>query len=171
MNDSTSPHSFRLRTTSAEQTEALGAALGALLPSGTTMALSGPLGAGKTCFVRGVATGLGIDPNQVCSPSFVYLAEYEGGRLHLVHADLYRLGDLPEDRASGVFEAIGLTEATESEALTVVEWWDNYRGLEPQRLVNVEFSVDSVEDRTIRLNLVGEGLETCAEFLKSSAGT
>jgi len=160
---------FKLATSGAEQTETLAADLAATLPENTTVGLDGPLGAGKTCFVRGLARGLGLDPQQVCSPSFLYMVEYQGGRCRLVHADLYRLGEGPSDRAESVCESIGLPEAVESDAVTVVEWWRHYRGPPPQRLVNVEFSLDSVEDRTIRLNLVGGGLEACSRLLRAHA--
>jgi len=96
----------------------------------------------------------------------VYLVEYQGGQQRLVHADLYRLEDLPCDQTGRVFESIGLGEAIDSDAVTVVEWWRHYRGPQPQRLVNVEFSIDSIEDRTIRLDLVGGRLEACGEFLR-----
>src|SRR5207244_8574608 len=74
-----------------EETEALGEALGHAAQGGELIGLVGDLGAGKTCFVRGLARGLGIDPGRVHSPSFTTVTEYPGGRLPLTHVDVYRL--------------------------------------------------------------------------------
>ena len=72
------------------------------LKAGDVVLLSGDLGAGKTAFVRGLAAGLGIDPDEVSSPTFTLVHEYRGGRLTLYHADLYRLdGRRPTTRARG----------------------------------------------------------------------
>ena len=73
------------------------------LATGTVLLLSGDLGAGKTAFVRGLAEGLGIDPDEVTSPTFTLVHEYRGGRLPLIHVDLYRL-----DRAD--LDEIGLDQ-------------------------------------------------------------
>jgi len=72
-------------------TVAAGRFLAAKLTPGTTVLLYGDLGAGKTCFVRGLAEGLGIDPDEVSSPTFTIVQEYRGPRLTLQHVDLYRL--------------------------------------------------------------------------------
>ena len=83
------------------ETRAIAAALAPSLAPGAVVLLSGDLGAGKTAFVRGLAEGLGIDPDDVTSPTFTLVHEYRGGRLPLIHVDLYRL-----DRAE--LEDIGL---------------------------------------------------------------
>ncbi len=80
-----------LTTTSAEETEAVGERLGRALGGGELIGLVGDLGAGKTCFVRGLARGLGVEPERVHSPSFTMVTEYRGGRVPLTHVDLYRL--------------------------------------------------------------------------------
>src|SRR5439155_17540876 len=80
----------RVTHTPAE-TEALGEVLGRAARGGELIGLVGELGAGKTCFVRGLARGLGADPDRVHSPSFITVTEYAGGRLPLAHVDLYRL--------------------------------------------------------------------------------
>lgn len=148
---------------SEEQTEALGRALGATLPAGSVVAASGPLGAGKTVLARGLAAGLGIDPRDVVSPSFVYLVEYDEGRLPFVHADLYRLGDLPEHEAGGVYESIGLTAAITGGAVVFVEWWEHYAGPPPASIVRVELVPETGNTRRINLVFSGVALEAAEQ--------
>lgn len=148
-----------IRTTSEEETEALGALLAGSLPPGTTIALTGPLGAGKTVFARGVATGLGIDPREVTSPTFVYLVDYPEGRVPFAHADLYRFADLPAEARCEALDGIGLAAALASDAITLVEWWPCYEGPRPERLVSVELAVESGDVRSIHLNFSGPGLD------------
>jgi tRNA threonylcarbamoyladenosine biosynthesis protein TsaE len=104
-------------TRSQEDTERLAEALAARLRAGDVLLLSGPLGAGKTAFVRGLARGLGIDADEVSSPTFTLLHEYGGGRLRLFHADLYRLGH-------GDAADLGLEEAGVQDGVLAVEWPD-----------------------------------------------
>jgi tRNA threonylcarbamoyladenosine biosynthesis protein TsaE len=103
-------------TSSSEaDTRAIAAALAPSLSPGAIVVLSGDLGAGKTAFVRGLATGLGIDPDEVTSPTFTLVHEYRGGRLPLIHVDLYRL-----DRAE--LDEIGLDSDLAATGVTAVEW-------------------------------------------------
>ncbi len=92
------------------------------LNAGDVVLLSGGLGAGKTAFARGLASGLGIDPDAVSSPTFTIVHEYRGGRLTLYHADLYRL----ERTAT---EDIGLAELGVRDGVLAIEW--------PDRLMHV----------------------------------
>jgi len=135
-----------------EQTEQIGEELAAGLRGGTTIGLVGPLGAGKTCFVRGLARGLGIPPEEIASPTFVYLVEYAGPTT-LYHADLYRFADLAEESVEETLEGIGLLEAMGGNGVTAVEWWQFYRGPQPDHLVVVEFSIENVDDRAISLRV------------------
>jgi tRNA threonylcarbamoyladenosine biosynthesis protein TsaE len=85
------------------------------LSPGDVLLLSGNLGAGKTAFVRGLAAGLGVDPDEVSSPTFTIVHEYRGGRLPLYHADLYRL-----ERAAT--DDLGLEEL--GHGVLAIEWPD-----------------------------------------------
>ena len=111
-----------IRTASPEETRRAGRGLAALLAPGDLVLLSGPLGAGKTELVRGIAEGLGADPSEVASPTFALVHEYgpAGSPPFLVHADLYRL---PEgSRAASAAEDLGLVEARARGSVVVVEW-------------------------------------------------
>ena len=104
-------------TRSEEETEELARDLAPRLRAGDVLLLSGDLGAGKTAFVRGLATGLGIDPREVSSPTFTLIHEYAGGRLKLFHADLYRLERTAADD-------IGLEEMGVADGVLAIEWPD-----------------------------------------------
>ena len=100
-------------TRSDAETEAVGAELASRLGPGARVLLYGELGAGKTAFVRGLAAGLGIDPDEVSSPTFTLVQEYQG-RLPLIHVDLYRL-------ASGEVDDLGL-DALAADGVLAIEW-------------------------------------------------
>jgi len=94
--------------------------LAELLAPGDLLVLEGDLGAGKTFLVRGIARALGIHPRTpVTSPTFTLINEHSG-RIPLVHADLYRLGDADEIIELGLFDRIG------ADALVIVEWGDRF---------------------------------------------
>ena len=99
---------------SEHETYALGQRLAGTLAPGTFVLLHGDLGAGKTAFVRGIAAGLGADPAEVSSPTFVLIQHYTG-RLPLTHVDLYRL-----DRGPAV-DDLGLEELA-SGGVVAIEW-------------------------------------------------
>jgi tRNA threonylcarbamoyladenosine biosynthesis protein TsaE len=131
-----------------EETRALGARLAAALGGGSRIGLSGELGAGKTCLVRGIAEGLGIRPEQVRSPSFTILAVYEGGRLPLYHVDLFRLGD-----SRGRAEE--LREYLYGDGLCAVEWFER---LDEPLEDHLEITLTFVGAETRRLVAVGHGV-------------
>jgi len=106
-----------LRTESEEETHALGVRLGLVLLGGERIGLSGELGAGKTCLVRGIAEGLGVPGDPVRSPSFTLMAIYEGGRRPLYHLDLFRL--LP-----GALDRLALREYLYGDGIAVIEWFE-----------------------------------------------
>jgi len=107
----------------AEETFRLGKRIGEQLIGGEILLLSGPLGAGKTILVKGIAAGLEIDPEEVTSPSFT-LVNPHLGRLPLLHLDLYRL-----DEGVSAAHAVDLDELlSDQNAVLVIEWADRLRG-------------------------------------------
>jgi tRNA threonylcarbamoyladenosine biosynthesis protein TsaE len=106
-------HSERI-TTSARQTRSLAARFVHSLPADAIVFLEGPLGAGKTVFVKGMASGLGLETRKVHSPSFLLMHDYGG----LIHVDCYRLQTA---RMSDLREA-GILEALEGPGIKAVEW-------------------------------------------------
>lgn len=111
-------------TTSDAETQLLGEEVGRLLEPGTFVLLYGDLGAGKTAFVRGLARGLGVDPDEVSSPTFTLVQRY-AGRLVLQHVDLYRIERLLE------VEELGLDELAREGAVVAIEWADRLAGTTP----------------------------------------
>jgi tRNA threonylcarbamoyladenosine biosynthesis protein TsaE len=105
-------------TRSEVETAAAGRELGRTLRAGDVVLLTGPLGAGKTAFVRGLAEGLGCDPAAVTSPTFTLVQEY-AGPIILQHVDLYRL--TPDE-----VDELALDELLE-DAVMAVEWPDRWR--------------------------------------------
>lgn len=124
-------------THSEEETQAVARELAATLTAGNVVLLSGNLGAGKTAFVRGLAAGLGIDPDEVSSPTFTLVHEYRGGRLTLYHADLYRL-----DRAAT--GDLGLEELGVTDGVLAIEWPDRLTHALPGAIaVEIEITGDT----------------------------
>ena len=124
-------------THSEEETATLARELASQLKAGDVILLSGTLGAGKTAFVRGLAAGLGIDPEEVSSPTFTLVHEYRGGRLTLYHADLYRL----EKAAT---EELGLEEMSVADSVLAIEWPDRLtHALAGARAIDIEIVDES----------------------------
>jgi tRNA threonylcarbamoyladenosine biosynthesis protein TsaE len=132
-----------LITRSEEETVAAGRALSPRLDAGATVLLTGDLGAGKTAFVRGLASGLGIEPGEVSSPTFTLIQEYRGGRLPLMHVDLYRLSDSRE------IEELGLDELG-VDAVMAIEWAERLSAPPPNA---VRVSIEHAGDLERRLTI------------------
>src|SRR6185436_18643887 len=100
-----------ISTASEAETTTVGRQLASRLRAGAVVLLFGDLGAGKTAFVRGLAEGCGVAPEEVSSPTFTLIQEYRGRRLTLLHADLYRLNNAQE------IDELGLDELGEGGVL------------------------------------------------------
>ena len=135
------------RTRSVAETEALGALLGKALRPADVVALVGPLGAGKTAFVRGIGRGAG-SPDRVASPAYTLMAEY-AGRLPLYHFDAYFAAK--EER----FLASGGLEYFHGEGASLVEWADRVEPCLPADRLVVSFEVLGEEERRIRFEALG----------------
>jgi len=135
-----------VRTTeSEEETADVARTLAATLTPGAILLLTGQLGSGKTAFVRGLAAGLGIDPDEVSSPTFTLVHEYRGGRLTLYHADLYRL-------EKTTTEDLGLEEKGVANGVLAIEWPDRLTHNVPGA---TKVTIAIVDDTTRQLT-VGE---------------
>jgi tRNA threonylcarbamoyladenosine biosynthesis protein TsaE len=130
------------------QTRALAAKLGALLAPGAVVALNGELGSGKTEFVHGLAAGLAVPPDLVASPSFTLAHEYPG-RVPLVHLDLYRLEDLPEELLPDLEEYLA------ADKVVAIEWAQRLAPLLSGDYLEVHLEIIGEEKR--RLTFTGHG--------------
>lgn len=133
---------------SEEETQQIARDLAMRLKAGDIVLLAGPLGAGKTAFVRGLAVGLGIDSEEVSSPTFTLIHEYRGGRLTLYHVDLYRL----ERTASG---DLGLEEMGAADGVLAIEWAERLTHEMPGSIL-VEMSLVDETTRGIMIRSSGE---------------
>jgi tRNA threonylcarbamoyladenosine biosynthesis protein TsaE len=142
---------MRHRTTSPQETFALAEAFAQKLAAGDVVALDGELGAGKTLFVQGLASGLGIPGDVfVRSPSFAILNDYRGGRVPLYHLDFYRL-TRPEE-----LRDLGLEEYLDGDGICVVEWAERFPGALPARTRRVRFEIEDETTRTIEFGDTGK---------------
>ena len=126
------------------ETEQIAGELAKKLESRTVIAFRGDLGMGKTCFTRGLATGLGYT-GEVNSPTFALVNEYFGGRLPLYHFDMYRISSWDELYSSGYFEYLEL------DGIIVAEWSENIENALPKNTIYVEFEALSENIRKISI--------------------
>jgi tRNA threonylcarbamoyladenosine biosynthesis protein TsaE len=132
---------------SEDETADLGRTLARNLKGGELILLEGDLGLGKTVFARGIATGLGIAPEDVNSPSFTLVQEYTGGRLPMFHVDLYRLTSGEE------IETLGVDDLLASDAIVVIEWGDKLPPHHKRGAITVRFH--DVGEGSRRIEVLG----------------
>ena len=134
-----------VRVESPDAMEALGRSFGQSIEAPALVLLSGDLGAGKTLFTRGLAAGLGIDPDEVSSPTFSLVNRYRGGRVVLYHLDLYRLGGFRE-----AYD-LGLEEILDEGAIVAIEWPDRLDGFPLPPAVRIDIEHDGPDSRLVRV--------------------
>ncbi|CAF0698026.1 tRNA (adenosine(37)-N6)-threonylcarbamoyltransferase complex ATPase subunit type 1 TsaE [Candidatus Methylacidithermus pantelleriae] len=128
---------------SPDQMEALGQELGQKACCGEVFAISGPLGAGKTTLIRGLARGLGF-AGDVTSPTFTWIHEYVGGRLPLAHIDLFRL-----ENEEDIYK-LGLLDYLPWEGITAVEWPEKIQAFLPPGTQHWEIAIVGEGVRSVR---------------------
>ena len=157
---------FEVRSASPDLTMAFGRRLGAHLRTGDVVLLFAPFGAGKTHLTKGIAAAFGVDPDDVNSPSFVLVNQYDGARAHgritIYHVDLYRI-DTPDDLAT-----IGLDDLVNDRSLVVVEWAEHADTLLPGDHLAVSIEIVGEQERVLRLEPHGEHYQQLVEALRNS---
>ena len=131
-------------THSPDETEAVGEKLSKALTGGEVIAFKGGLGAGKTCFTRGLARGLGFE-GTVTSPTFALINEYVGGRLPLYHFDMYRVSGWEDLYSTGFFDYI------EAGGVIAAEWSENIEAALPEDTIFVEITKKDENSRKINI--------------------
>jgi len=140
---------MKLITHSLNETKSLGADIGKMLQSGTTFALTGDLGSGKTSFVQGLAKGLDVSEKYyITSPTFTLINEYPG-RFRLYHVDLYRIEN-PLD-----LEELGFYEILNSGNVTAIEWADRLLDDFASDYIDMKFEFFDDESRIINIRAYG----------------
>ncbi len=144
------PFDKEILSRSLAETEQLAADFYNLVGGAALVALFGPLGAGKTCFVRGVARAAGVDPEDVNSPTFTLINEYLGGETPIFHFDLYRLINPSE------FYSIGGDDYLNREGMILIEWAENGKGFIPEERYDVRLDIVDEHTRKIIFSRSGQ---------------
>ena len=125
----------------------LGKNLALQLEKGSVVAISGPLGAGKTCFAKGIALGLGVK-EEITSPTYTIVSEYQGACFTVYHIDAYRL------KGDDDFYAIGGEEIIYGKGISIIEWCENIEGFISKGAYRVDIKIRSEEKRLINIHRV-----------------
>lgn len=133
-----------LLTANEAETSDAGEALGRGLGRGDVVLLYGDLGAGKTAFVRGLARGVGANPEDVSSPTFTIIQEYAGSSLTLYHVDLYRL-------EAAEIDDLGLEDLVAGDGVVAIEWAERWSG-RPDDVTEVRIEDAGEDQRRIRID-------------------
>jgi tRNA threonylcarbamoyladenosine biosynthesis protein TsaE len=150
---------FPFEAADESATDRLGAALAKVLPPGTTVALIGTLGAGKTRLVQATCAGLGVAREDVVSPTFVLCQRYDGART-IHHFDAYRLKDEDE------FRELGALELMESAGLTFIEWADRVADCLPDERIEIAIEVAGPTQRRFVIRAIGKRLRGLPDALQ-----
>ncbi len=161
----TPPATLAVHCASEEDTAALARALAVVAQPGDLVALEGPLGAGKTVFVRALCEALGVPPAAgVRSPTYALVHRYDGGRLAVAHLDLYRLGGADE------LEAIGYRDLLDGDCLILVEWADRVADVGADADVIVRFADVGPTARDVTFEVADAALASELALALSTSG-
>jgi tRNA threonylcarbamoyladenosine biosynthesis protein TsaE len=138
---------FVIESNSTRETKMWGRRLGSLLEGGELLAFSGDLGAGKTCFIKGLARGLNLREENILSPTFTMIQEHRG-RVPFYHLDLYRLDSVALDE-------FGLREYLFSDSIAAVEWFERLQGGGEIDRLSVRISYTAANSRRIEFISTG----------------
>nr|AGS53147.1 ATPase YjeE [uncultured bacterium contig00060] len=136
---------IKLVSASPQETFNIGQRIAALLSQGSVIALKGVLGSGKTHLTKGIASGLGINEN-ITSPTYTIISEYQIDDLKLYHIDAYRLNNDKD------FEDIGGPEIINSNGISVIEWSDRITKSIPKTSITISLEITGNSSRLITLN-------------------
>ena len=138
----------------------IGRILGEALTAGDIVALTGELGAGKTCFTQGIARGLGVpEVYQITSPTFTLVNEYPG-RLNLIHLDVYRLS------SSRDLQDLGYEEFFFGKGVTVIEWAEKIQDIIPEKSLSVTMAYLDQNQRSIDMKGQPDQITRISNVLK-----
>src|ERR1700676_1489357 len=137
-----------IESRSPHETKSWGRRLASLLEGGELLGLIGDLGAGKTCFIKGLARGLGLREEDILSPTFTMIQEHHG-RLQLYHIDLYRL-------EAPVLDDLGLREYLFSSAVAAVEWFERLREGPELEFLSVRIEYAGASTRRLEFRASGD---------------
>jgi len=131
-----------------EQTIEAGRNLAAILKAGDILVLTGPLGAGKTCLIKGIALGLGIKEDDVKSPSFTLVNEYYGRSIPFYHLDLYRMKEVTE------LYNIGWDDYLMRNGIVAIEWGEKAKDFLPKERIEIRIEIVSEDMRRLYINFI-----------------
>lgn len=140
---------MKIVSCSVSQTLKIGRLIAQHLESQDIICLFGPLGAGKTVLTKGIAQGLGINPDKIISPSFVLIRQYAQAKLPFFHFDLYRL-KAPED-----ILGLGYEEYLYGEGISIIEWADKLEYLLPEEYLKIELCIRVDLRRLLKFSAFG----------------
>ncbi|MEW6409958.1 MAG: tRNA (adenosine(37)-N6)-threonylcarbamoyltransferase complex ATPase subunit type 1 TsaE [Nitrospirota bacterium] len=151
--------SVEIITESPSETFNIGVDISRLLNDGDLICLFGELGAGKTCFIKGIGSGLGVDSRRITSPTFIIINEHRG-RLRFYHIDLYRINNSSE------LEGIGFRDYIDGDGVTAVEWAEKAGKELPEERIDIEIFNIGGDRRRLVISAKGEHYEDIVKQIR-----
>ncbi len=140
----TKRENINIETDSPDETKLFGESLAQILKTNDVLSFNGVLGAGKTCLIKGIASGLGISDDMAKSPSFTLINEYDG-KIPLYHFDLYRMKDPTE------LYNIGWDDYLMRDGIVVVEWGEKAEDQMPESRIDIDIEIVSETKRKLKI--------------------